>query len=518
MQQFALNFMPKHPQETVYALTCRSGDDLTVVKESISEEINKFMQLKFKEDELIYLSSLGYFKDNYINYLRELSFKNCKVNVEEIDGKLSLRIHGPWKETILFEVPCLAIIQEVFFLHRYNNKNKINEVLSDGRKKLKSKINLIKSSDINFADFGSRRRFSFEWHKEVVKTLQEHVPTHLSGTSNVLLAKELNLTPIGTMAHQFFSAMQGLEFLPIELSQKYALHQWHKEYEGKLDTALTDIFNIDSFIHDCDYELLKKYSGYRHDSGCPYYWGDRLIKNFLNYGINPKDKKLVFSDGLNIPKAIEINKHFKNKINVLFGIGTNLTNDFDSHSAMSLVIKLVNYNELPVIKVSDEPAKLTCESEELKEYVLNYLNDLKTKEHTYPIINTCVDVVIRKDDKFLMIKRGDSSEAEFNKLAFAGGFVDINETAIEAAKREVNEEIGLNINSSKLNFLEYRDSINRDPRKRTISLIFTYEITDEELSELKINTKEVLNTTWITKVELDNYIFAFDHKEIIEGI
>lgn len=517
MQQFAFHFIKGTKKEATYALTCRSNHDLLKIKKEIQEEINNFESLSFTPEEIEYLRTLGYFKEDYLDFLKTFNFKNCHCEISERNGKLSIRVSGPWEESILYEVSCLAIIQEIYFKKEYNLEI-MQKTLSNGREKLHSKIKKIKDTDIKIIEFGTRRRFSFEWQKEVLGTLLKEVPNNIIGSSNVLLAKEFGIKPIGTMAHEFLSAMQGLDFIPIEMSQKYALHMWYKEYGDALSIALTDIFNIDSFLHDCDFELLSKYKGFRHDSGNPFTWGERLINHCMKYGVNPKSKTFVFSDGLDIDKSVELHKRFSNQVNVVFGIGTNLTNDFDTHESMSLVMKMVRFNGNPVIKVSDEPAKISCEDDSLKEKVLNFLSNLKKKEYPYPIISSCVDVVVEYNDKVLLIKRGDSSESEFGKIAFPGGFVDINEKVITAAKRELLEETGLDICESRFKFMSYKDATDRDPRRRTISFVFKVTISDDDMQKFSVNGHEVSSYLWVKKEESKPMDFAFDHADIFEEI
>ena len=516
MQQFAFHFMTNHKKEAVYALKCRSGEDLTVIKKELKKELKNFQKLKFSKDEIKYLSTLKIFKKDYLKFLKELDLRSCKISIKESNNNLEVRVNGPWHTSILYEVPILAMVQELYFNKIYKSKKQKNDLYKEGMSILENKIKLIQPSDIKFADFGTRRRFSFDWHLSVTKKLKKEVPKNIIGTSNILIAKKLNMKPIGTMAHEFFSAMQGLDFIPIELSQKYALHQWYKEYKGELAIALTDIFNIDVFLHDCDFDLLNKYSGFRHDSGCPYYWGNRIINHLKGYNIDPKNKNLVFSDGLNIPKAIKINDYFKNQTNVVFGIGTNLTNDFNSHKAMSLVMKMVSLNKNAVIKVSDEPEKLTCEDPSLTKHVLNFIEQTKKKEVVYPSINNTVDIILHNKDSVLLIKRGDESETEFKKLALPGGFVDYTELFSEAIKREVLEEIGLNLDEKKLKFVSFEDSPGRDPRKRTISHVFSYKITNDEIKSIKINNKEVLSFKMYKFKNLKKSLLAFDHYNILK--
>ena len=517
MQQFAFHFMPEYPKEAVYALKCRSGEDLTIIKKELEKELKFFQNLSFTSSELSYLKSLKIFKKDYLDFLKTINLNTCSIDIISNNNKLEVRVSGPWSLSILFEVPILAMIQELYFNKKYNTKNKKNNLFIDGNNILSEKINLINNSNIKFAEFGTRRRLSFDRQYNVSSRLLKECPENLVGTSNVLIAKKLKITPIGTMAHEFFSAMQGLDFIPLELSQKYALHQWHKEYKGELGIALTDIFNMDVFLHDLDFDLISKYSGFRHDSGDPITWGERIINHLSGYGVNSKDKTLVFSDRLNIPKAIKIKNHFESKTNVMFGIGTNLTNDFSSHKAMSLVMKMVSLNNNPVIKVSDEPNKINCESEDMKSYTLKFINATKKKENTYPTINNTCDIILYNKTKVLLIKRGDKNEAEYDKYALPGGFIDYSEKSKDAILREVEEELGLKLKRKKLNFYKTADKVDRDPRRRTISQVYSYKISDKEMAKITANPNEVKSIKFIKNKKITEGNMAFDHYDILKS-
>jgi len=202
----------------------------------------------------------------------------------------------------------------------------------------------------------------------VVHTFQQQLPRHFTGTSNLLLARDLNLTPIGTMAHEFIQACQALG-PRLALSQKFAFEKWAQEYRGNLGIALSDTYSRQAFLHDFDMFFCKLFDGARHDSGDPYIWGDALIQHYQSMGVDPLSKLLVFSDNLTIPKALAIYDHFHKRIKTAFGIGTHLTNDL-GYRTLDIVIKMVECNGQPVAKVSDAPEKSMCRDE-------SYLNYLK---------------------------------------------------------------------------------------------------------------------------------------------
>ena len=212
--------------------------------------------------------------------------------------------------------------------------------------------------EFHFVDFGTRRRFSFAWQKELLSTLVKREYTHLAGTSNIMLARELGLQSVGTMGHEWLQAHQALVD-DLSLSQRKALEVWHQEYQGKLGIALTDTITMSAFLKDFDRELALCYSGLRQDSGDPVEWGERAIAHYEKLDINPATQTLVFSDGLNFEKALEISRHFQGRIPTSYGIGTWLTNDVGGRP-LNMVLKLVSCNGQPVAKISDAPGKTMC--------------------------------------------------------------------------------------------------------------------------------------------------------------
>lgn len=183
------------------------------------------------------------------------------------------------------------------------------------------------------------------------------------------LAMKYNLVPIGTMAHEFIMAGQALEGVTLASSQKFMLQAWVDEYRGDLGTALSDTLGTAKFLKDFDMYFAKLYDGVRHDSGDPVAWGEKMIKHYEDLRIDPKTKQLVFSDGLDFKKAAMLYEHFKDRAKVSFGIGTNLTNDFPDVAPLNIVMKIVEANNRPVAKISDNPGKTMCENEDFIRYL-----------------------------------------------------------------------------------------------------------------------------------------------------
>ncbi|UCE32751.1 MAG: nicotinate phosphoribosyltransferase, partial [Burkholderiales bacterium] len=285
------------------------------------------------------------------------------------NGELDIVVVGPWLHTILFEIPVLAIVNEIYFANTRPDPD-----FDEGRRRLRAKIELVRSQtdldELHIADYGTRRRFSRRWHREVLAILSQEMGPNLAGTSNVLFARDLNLTPLGTMAHEYLQACQALG-PRLRDSQTFGFESWAREYRGDLGIALSDVYGTDAFLRDFDMYFCKLFDGARHDSGDPFEWGERMIAHYAANRVDPMSKTLVFSDALNFPLAIELYRRFKDRIRVAFGIGTNLTNDL-GYTPLQIVMKMVRCNGQPVAKLSDAPEKTMCDDPAY----LNYLRQV----------------------------------------------------------------------------------------------------------------------------------------------
>jgi len=357
MMQAVLHQFPG--AEVEYEFKCRSGEDMSPYYEEIADELSHLTELRFQEDELDYLSKITFFKNDFIEFLKLFKFNGTHITID-LDP-FDLTIKGPWLHTILFEVPVLAIINEVFFRQPEN-------MAKDGATKEGIVLlnNKLKNSTFNFADFGTRRRYAHKWQETILERCIFN--SNLIGTSNVYFAKEFDIKPIGTMAHEWIQAGQALGVRLVD-SQKFMLQKWVDEYRGELGIALTDTINLKAFLKDFDSYFAKLYDGVRHDSGDPFSFGHTIIRHYKDLGIDPQTKTIVFSDGLNFPKAEELFRTFKEHINVSFGIGTNLTNDWPNIDPISIVMKMQQCNGQPVAKISDAPGKTMCEDAEYLSYL-----------------------------------------------------------------------------------------------------------------------------------------------------
>jgi len=366
MMQVVLHHFPE--AEVEYAFKCRTeGVDLMPLAAEIKNEISHLCSLKFTENEIHYLHNIYYLKSDFVQFLKLFKLSESYVRIsEDENGELEIRVKGPWLHTIMFEVPILAIVEEIYTRHQYPDLD-----LKEGQQRLLEKIKMIKAhplgTKLKLMEFGTRRRFSRKWQQHVLERLNRSVETNLVGTSNVYFARELGLTPHGTMAHEYLQAFQSLGPRLVD-SQKEALEVWAKEYRGDLGIALTDVVGVDAFIRDFDRYLAKLFDGVRQDSGCPFEWAKKILAHYKKLGIDPKTKTLVFSDGVDLPLAFELLSEFHEETNLVFGIGTNLTNDMGV-KPISIVMKMTQCNGQPVAKISDSSGKTMCQDEAYLSYL-----------------------------------------------------------------------------------------------------------------------------------------------------
>ena len=355
MMQVVLHHFPGAQVE--YKFKCRTpGVDLRPHLEHMKAEFANLCKLRFRDDELAYLRGLRFMKSDFVDFLGLFQFneKYLVAGYGEGPGEIDITIRGPWLHTILYEIPVLAIVSEVYFRRTQPRAN-----LEEGRRRLKAKIDLVRTVEpeleFKISDFGTRRRFSLAWQEEVLQTLKREVPEYLAGTSNVWFAVRNNLTPLGTMAHEYMQACQALG-PRLRDSQVFAFDKWAQEYRGDLGIALSDTYGFDAFLRDFDMYFCKLFDGVRHDSGDPFEWGERMIAHYRKNRVDPRTKDLIFSDQLSFPLAIEIARRFHGRARTSFGIGTNLTNDL-GYEPINIVLKMTECNGQPVAKVSDAPGK-----------------------------------------------------------------------------------------------------------------------------------------------------------------
>ena len=351
-----------------YYFKCRNKD-VVFTKEMLDEinaQIDHLCTLKFTDEELNYLRSIRFIKDDYVEFLRLWHPIRDYVKAELSDsGELSVVVSGPLFSAMQFEIYLLEIINEVYFRLSYDYET----LRKSAEEKLDAKIKALNDGTytFKFAEFGCRRRLSREWEDVVVRRLVTETKSCV-GTSNVYLAMKYNATPIGTYAHEFVQMYQGIDSIPLAYTNHYAMKDWYDEYEGDNGTALTDTITTDLFLLDFNRSNVNNYSGVRHDSGDPYEWGEKIIKHYESYGVDPKSKLLLFSDSLDFDRAQKLYDYFSDRAKVSFGIGTFCTND-TCEKALNIVIKLQYVNGRPVAKLSDNPEKAMCRDDEYLEYL-----------------------------------------------------------------------------------------------------------------------------------------------------
>jgi nicotinate phosphoribosyltransferase len=368
MMQVVLHHYPAAQVE--YRFKCRNpGIDLVPYIDEIRAELDALCELRFSTEELDYLRAMRFIKSDFVDFLGLFRLNAKYVTIapaESGHGEIEIRIKGPWLHTILFEVPLLAIVNEVYFRNTQPRHD-----LAEGRRRLQEKIALLHGTpgyeQCRIADYGTRRRFSRSWHEEVLVALRDGLGTQLAGTSNVWFAMRLGLTPLGTLAHEYLQAHQALG-PRLRDSQVAALEAWAKEYRGDLGIALSDVYGLDAFLRDFDMYFCKLFDGARHDSGDPFDWGERMLAHYRANRVDPRNKVLVFSDGLDIPKVMQLYEHFRGRCLLAFGVGTNLSND-TGPTPLNIVIKMIRCNGQPVAKLSDSPGKNMCEDEAYVTYL-----------------------------------------------------------------------------------------------------------------------------------------------------
>lgn len=394
MQQVVLH---QFNQDIVsWAFRCRNANVKFTPRmiSRIREEIDDYCHLRFKEDELKWLKTeMPWLKQDYIDFLRFWHPRREEILVNEDniqaynDCGLAIEAHGTWLNTMMYEIPILAIVNQVFFEETYGkgakniefqkrtmeNFAKLRAAVEPGFTDYCEDYKREHPYEIGtFSEFGLRRRYSSEMQDWLINFICESKIPGFVGTSNVYLARKYQqlgykIKPVGTQAHEFFMAQQGhFEHNPA-YSNMFAMKAWTKEYETKLGIALTDTLGTNLFLKDFGETYATLFSGVRHDSGDPIVWGENMIAHYKKLGIAPETKTLLFSDALNFEKATKIYQHFRGRVKVAFGIGTSLSNPLDN--PLNIVFKMTECNGSPVAKISNDPSKGMCRDARYEDYL-----------------------------------------------------------------------------------------------------------------------------------------------------
>lgn len=372
--------------KTTWSFKCRNEDVHFTAEmiEEIKNQIKLYCDLRFKEDELEYLNNITWIKGSYVDFLRlwKPRFEDFSFGTDAPCG-LTIETKGTWLNTSMYEIPTLAIVNEVYFRMAYD----YTELMNSFKERLEAKIAGIIDGTYElgaFSEFGLRRRLSGEAQELAVDSLAKaKLPAGniFVGTSNVYLAKKLGLKPIGTMAHEWIMCVgQGNHKHNPAFSNWYALDAWVKEYGVLNGTALTDAITTDCFLKDFQLTYATLFSGVRHDSGDPYEWGDKMIEHYNSLGIDPKTKTLLFSDSLDFERATAINRYFKDKAKTAFGIGTFIAND-TKVEPLNIVMKTTACNGMDVAKLSDIEGKGMCKNPDYIHYLKRCI-DWRMKHET----------------------------------------------------------------------------------------------------------------------------------------
>lgn len=371
--------------KTTWTFKCRNTDVhfTPEMVEEIRKQIKMYCDLRFNEDELEYLHNIQWIKGSYVDFLRlwHPRFEDFEIGSDAECG-LSIETKGTWLNTSMYEIPTLAIVNEVYFKMAYN----YDELFESFKERLNAKVEALVKGDYElgaFSEFGIRRRLSREAQELAVKTLAgaKLKNSTFVGTSNVYLAKQCKIKPVGTMAHEWIMCVgQGNHKHNPAFSNWYALDAWVKEYGVLNGTALTDAITTKCFLKDFQLTYATLFSGVRHDSGDPIEWGEAMIEHYRKLNIDPQSKTLLFSDSLDFERATAINKHFKGKAKVAFGIGTYIAND-TKVPALNIIMKTTACNGMDVAKISDVEGKGMCKNPDYIHYLKRCIEWRMTHEN-----------------------------------------------------------------------------------------------------------------------------------------
>ncbi|MEE1098866.1 MAG: nicotinate phosphoribosyltransferase [Alistipes sp.] len=340
---------------------------------ALKEELSNLSTLSLQRSEFDWaVKSICYIPQCFWEWLSQFRFEPERVNVWlDEESHLHIEVADLMYKVTFYEIPILAIVSELYHRHigdGYQSRSELERAMIP---RMERKVDIASKHNLYFADFGMRRRFSSLSEEIAIEYMKSHCPT-FTGTSTVQLAMKYDIRPIGTMAHECFM-FQAAVHTPKEANYE-VMERWVDVYDGNLGTVLTDTYTVDAFLRNFSMKLAKLYDGVRHDSGDPKLFGDKIIKKYDSYGIDPLSKTIVFSDGLDFETAADIKEYFAGRIKVTFGIGTNLTCDIPNIKPMNIVMKLkecrINSRQ-PIygcVKLSDVPGKAIGRKRDIENY------------------------------------------------------------------------------------------------------------------------------------------------------
>ncbi len=360
MQQLVLNQFPNIEVEFKFHNRGKTAFPRGFARK-LQEQVDAMGDLRLKREEINFLRTSAHFlKGSYLEWLAGFSPDPSHVHISQRGERLDVTVKGPWYQVIYWEVPLMATISELYFIETGQKPDNkwLQRAIQKGQ--------ILKANGVTFADFGLRRRYSAYVHEEVVKALMQFKKQSgdkggFVGTSNVELAYKYGLRPIGTMAHELPMVMATV--FGFQSANEKVLEKWLEEYNGDLGIALPDTFTTEVFLRSFDRKFAMMFDGVRQDSGDPKEFAEKIIAHYQSVEIDPRTKTIVFSDGLNPEKAVELTRYCEGRIKCSFGIGTNFSNDVGV-KPLNIVIKANKAKRsgwpwLPTVKLSDTKGKIT---------------------------------------------------------------------------------------------------------------------------------------------------------------
>lgn len=366
---------------------------------ALREQLDHARTLRFTKKEMIWLAGNTFygrkqiFQPDFLAWLAD--FRLPPYELSKKDGQYELEFRGPWMYTTLWEIPALAIINELRSRAAMKSFGPfaLDVLYARAKAKMWAKTERLRElPDLKISDFGTRRRHSFLWQRWCVEALKEGIGSAFTGTSNVLLAMDTDLEALGTNAHELPMVFAALTDNDEDLlrSPYRVLEDWQRYYGGNLLIVLPDTFGTEAFLRNAP-DWVADWTGFRPDSAPPIEGGERIIDWWKKRGRDPRQKLLIFSDGLDVDTIIDTHRHFHGKVRMSFGWGTNLTNDFeecapfdtDRLNAISLVCKVADANGRPAVKLSDNPAKATGEPEAIERYIRLFGQEGRVEQAVY---------------------------------------------------------------------------------------------------------------------------------------
>jgi nicotinate phosphoribosyltransferase len=373
-----------HPEESVtFTLNNRSKErplSAYVSPDALSERFEEIRDQGFGPEEIAYLAGLkaqngtARFTESYLNHLEVMHLPEVLVDIDTTSGELHVETTGPWQDVSIWETIVMSEVNELYYQNLLKRQGlSLRDVYDEGDARLDEKIALLKRHPhVTFADFGTRRRFSRRWHEHVIERVARELPEQFIGTSNPWFAYTFGLPAIGTNAHELPMIYAGLADAagrnPLA-GQGEMLEDWGRHYHSQRELliALPDTFGSDYFFQNFAPEQAELWGGFRHDSGDPYLFTEKVLRYYTRNGIDPMTKKIIYSDSLTAQKMVDLSKAMAGRIMTTNGIGTNFTNDLGI-SPVNSVMKPTEVNGWPTVKISDDMGKYTGPTEYVKRY------------------------------------------------------------------------------------------------------------------------------------------------------